>query len=64
MVNSAISNRIKDVKGNVGLLSKYNKARCKAVQNVFCLVSKVFPEEFVLQNMQLFIKKKYNKKPI
>ena len=27
----------------------------RAAQNNFCLVSKVFPEEFVLQNTGLFI---------
>ena len=28
---------------------------CRGAQNIFCLVSKVFPEEFVLLNAGLFI---------
>ena len=37
---------------------------CRAALNIFCLVSKVFPEEFVLRNAGLYISKNAAKQPI
>ena len=40
-------------RGEPVTMTEYGVAR--AAQNIFCLVSKVFPEEFVLRNVGLFI---------